>query len=289
MGIERSLEGKVAIVTGASRGTGRAYAQALALAGASVVVAARTDKPAALTDAPMHMPGEMHAGKGARQLAGLLPGSLQETVASIEEAGGTAMAVRCDVGNEDDVRAMAQAALDHFGRIDVMVSNAGIFPRFNTLEVTPEMYEAVFRVNMLGPYLCAKHVLPHMIERGSGSVINITTGSPDPTASGRLKSAQGIICYTTTKHGLNRQTQVLAREMAQHGVAVNALAPGMILTEGGIETNSDDYDFMGEFPRDPCTPELIGPALLYLANVRPDVMTGQILFTVQFGETWGVG
>ena len=82
---------------------------------------------------------------------------------------------------------------------------------------------------------------------------------------------------------------MLAWEIAPHGVAVNALAPGMILTEGGIETNADDYDFMGEFPRGPCTPERVGPPLLYLANVTPDVMTGQILFTVQFGETWGAG
>ena len=286
MGIERSLEGKVAIVTGASRGTGRAYAQALAMAGASVVAAARTNKPAALTDVPMRLPGEMHAGRGARQLAGLLPGSLQETVASIKEAGGTAMAVRCDVGNEDDVRAMAQAALHRFGRIDVLVNNAGVFPRLNTLEVTPEMYEAVFRVNMLGPYLCAKHVLPHMIERGSGSVINITTGSPDPEETANLRSAQGILCYMTTKAGLDRLTQILARETAQLGVAVNALAPGMILTEGDVETLGGDFDF-NEFPRGPCTPEFIGPPVVYLARITPDVMTGEILFAVQFGETWG--
>lgn len=286
MSIERSLEGKVAIVTGASRGTGRAYAHALAMAGASVVAAARTDRPATLSDAPMHLAGEMHAGRGARQLAGLLPGSLQETVASIEETGGTALSVRCDVGNEDDVRAMAQAALDRFGRVDVLVNNAGIFPRLNSLEVTPETYEAVLRVNLVGPYLCAKHVLPHMIERGSGSVINITTGSPDPEETADLKSAQGILCYATAKAGLDSLTQTLAREMAQHGIAVNALAPGMILTEGDVETLGEDFDFT-EYPRGPCTPEFVGPPVVYLAGVTPDVMTGEILFAVQFGETWG--
>ena len=276
----------MAIVTGASRGTGRAYAQALAMAGASVVAAARTDRPAALSDAPMHLPGEMHAGRGARQLAGLLPGSLQETVASIEEAGGTALAARCDVTNEDDVRVMAQAALDRFGRIDVLVNNAGVFPRLNTLEVTPETYEAVLRVNLVGPYLCAKHVLPHMIERGSGSVINITTGSPDPEETADLKSAQGILCYATAKAGLDSLTQTLAREMAPHGVAVNALAPGMILTEGDVETLGEDFDFT-EYPRGPCKPEFVGPPVVYLAGVTPDVMNGEILFAVQFGETWG--
>ena len=286
MVIERSLEGKVAIVTGASRGTGRAYAQALGMAGACVVAAARTDKPATLTDAPMRLPGEMRAGRGARQLAGLLPGSLQETVASIEEAGGTAIAVRCDVGNEDDVRAMTQAALDRFGRIDVLVNNAGVFPRLNSLEVTPEVYEAVLRVNLVGPYLCAKHVLPHMIERGSGSVINITTGSPDPEETADLKSAQGILCYATAKAGLDTLTRMLAREMAPHGVAVNGLAPGMILTEGDVETLGDDFDF-GEYPRGPCTPEFVGPPVVYLAGITPDVVTGEILFAVQFGETWG--
>ena len=286
MSIERSLEGKVAIVTGASRGTGRAYAQALAMAGASVVAAARTDRPATLSDAPMHLAGEMHAGRGARQLAGLLPGSLQETVASIEQADGTALSVRCDVTNEDDVRAMAQAALDRFGRIDVLVNNAGVFPRLNSLEVTPETYEAVLRVNLVGPYLCAKHVLPHMIERGSGSVINITTGSPDPEETADLKSAQGILCYATAKAGLDSLTQTLAREMAQHGIAVNALAPGMILTEGDVETLGDDFDF-NEYPRGPCTPEFVGPPVVYLAGVTPDVMTGEILFAVQFGEMWG--
>ena len=286
MGIERSLEGKVAIVTGASRGTGRAYAQALAMAGASVVAAARTDKPAALTGAPMRLPGEMHAGRGARQLAGLLPGSLRETVASIEEAGGTAMAVRCDVGNEDDVRALAQAALDRFGRIDALVNNAGVFPRLNTLEVTPETYEAVLRVNLVGPYLCAKHVLPHMIERGAGSVINITTGSPDPEETVDLKSARGILCYAAAKAGLDSMTRTLAREMAHHGVAVNGLAPGMILTEGDVETLGGDFDFT-EYPRGPCTPEFVGPPVVYLAGTTPGVMTGEILFAVEFGETWG--
>ena len=182
---------------------------------------------------------------------------------------------------------MVDAALANFGKIDILVSNAGIFPRFKTLEVAPEMYEAVFRVNMLGPYLCAKHVLPHMMKRGIGSVINITTGSPNQRETASLKAAQGILCYSTTKRGLNRQTEILAREVAEHGVAVNALAPGMILTEGGIETNASDYDFEGEFPRNPCTPEFVGPPVLYLAGVSPDVMTGQIVFAVQFGDKWG--
>lgn len=287
MVLERSLEGKVAIVTGASRGTGRAYAQALALAGASVVVAARTEKVVVETEVEMHLPGELHSGRGARQLAGLLPGSLEETVASIEAVGGVALPVRCDVSSEKDVAGMVGVTLANFGKIDILVSNAGIFPRFKTLEVTPEMYEAVFRVNMLGPYLCAKHVLPHMIERRSGSVINITTGSPNQGKTASLKAAQGIMCYSTTKRGLNRQTEILAREVAAHGVAVNALAPGMILTEGGIETNAQDYDFQGEFPRNPCTAEFVGPPVLYLAGVTPEVMTGQIVFAVEFGDKWG--
>src|SRR5438552_7153132 len=117
------LAGKTAIVTGASRGIGRMYALALAGAGAKVVVAARTEQEPAPSAEPAHLPGEYHAGRAAAVFTGALPGTIYETAEAIRAAGGQALPVRCDVTNEEDVRAMVAQARAQFGPVDILVNN----------------------------------------------------------------------------------------------------------------------------------------------------------------------
>ena len=119
------FSGRVAIVTGSSRGIGKAYAVALAKAGASVVVAARTMQ--------QHVAAASGGPRGLRHVEGTLPGTIGETAAQIEAAGGTAVAVKCDVTQEEDVKAIVRQTMDRFGRIDVLVNNAAIYPRFKYL------------------------------------------------------------------------------------------------------------------------------------------------------------
>jgi 3-oxoacyl-[acyl-carrier protein] reductase len=282
------LAGKTAIVTGASRGIGRMYALALAGAGAKVVVAARTEREQALAAEPAQLPGEYHRGRAAAVFEGALPGTIYETAETIRAAGGRALPVRCDVTNEEDVKAMVAQARAQFGPVDILVNNAGVFARFNYLEVTPEIFDRVFHVNVLGPYLCARHVLPEMIERRSGSIINITTGSRN-LANYQLLAAQGIICYTVTKAALNRLTTYLAQEVAPYGVAVNALAPGFVHTGGGEATLPEDYNWENpEVDWKPLTLEVVAPALLQLAQQTAETFTGKIVFADEFGTPdWG--
>jgi NAD(P)-dependent dehydrogenase (short-subunit alcohol dehydrogenase family) len=283
-----ALEGKVAIVVGASRGLGRSYAQALARAGAAVVVAARTEYPAAATTEETIVPGELHSGRAAAVMAGALPGTIYETAATIEAAGGRALPVKCDNTREDDIRAMVERTLEHFGRIDILVHNAGLVARFKTFDVSPEIFDHVFHVNVRGPYLCVRHVLPHMITRRAGAIVNITTGSRNP-GNQRLRAAQGILCYTVTKAALNRLTTYLAQEVAPHNIAVNALAPGFVLTEGAVASGAKDYDWKNpEVARKPNTAEAVGPPLVWLAEQTAETFTGKIVFADDFGTPdWG--
>jgi citronellol/citronellal dehydrogenase len=208
MNREAALLGKIAIVTGASRGIGKAIALGFAREGARVVVAARS----------VEAPSEK------------LPGSIHETVAEIEKIGGEALAVRCDVTDEASVTAMVEAALERFGRIDVLVNNAAIDFPFPAAEMPLKRWEIVLRVNTTGPFLCSKAVLPSMIAQGGGSIVNITSNAGAERGSGTVGYSA---IYGVSKAALDRFTWALAAEEGKHNIAVNAVKPwGVVNTEG---------------------------------------------------------
>lgn len=187
------LEGKIALVTGASRGIGRGIAIAFAAEGASVIVNATTLKAA-----------EVVAGK-------------------IKTAGGEALPVRANVSKVKDVKVMIDKALRNFGRIDILVNNAGICPLGRIIDTSVELWDRVIAVNLKGVFLCTKYVLPSMMKRRYGRIINIASqlgyiGAPE------------CVPYSASKGGVIAFTRALAREVAPH-ITVNAIAPGPIETD----------------------------------------------------------
>ncbi|MSQ25116.1 MAG: SDR family oxidoreductase [Dehalococcoidia bacterium] len=276
------LKGKVAIITGSSRGIGKAYALALAREGAKIVVAARSEKE--------HAAPKEALERGARHVQGLLSGNIQATAEEVRALGSEALPVRCDVTKEADVEAMVAAAMQRFGRIDILINNAAIYPRYNSLEIDPEDFMRNFRVNTLGPYLCAKHVLPHMIKQKSGNVVCMTSKTSMYMPIENWSMAQNLLVYATTKAGVNRMVSYLAGEMRDHGIAVNALVPGMIRTQGLVDAMPEDYDYSKDKVQwhDP-TPEHLGPAMVWLVQQTPKTWSGQVAITDEFKQTWGPG
>ena len=186
------LEGKVAIVTGGGGGIGRAIALRFTQEGAAVVVAGPTD----------------------------------EKIRSVEKeilvSGGRALAVLTDVADEADVERMVTAALSAFSQVDILVNNAGIAgPTALVPNVSREEWDRTFAVNLTGAFLCAKHVLPHLIERRSGCIINITSIAG-------LQAYAYRSPYCASKWGMIGLTQTLAQEGGQYGVTANAIAPGPV-------------------------------------------------------------
>lgn len=274
------LKGKIAIVTGSSRGIGRAYALALGEAEAEVVAVARTlNEPATVK------PG---AAPSDRQVHGGMPGSVSGTAQAIVAAGGKAIALGCDVSQEPEVQALVADVIKRYGRIDVLVNNAAVYPRRNYLEETPETFDTIFHINVLGYYLMMKHVLPHMIQRKSGSVVNISNGGSLATnASCRGQIGRDLLFYTMTKATINRMNSFIADEVAEYGIAVNALTPGIIKSEGMDDALGDDFDYTGDGIQIlPATPEILGPPLLHLAKQTAKTCTGQIFKTPEWGKTW---
>src|SRR6476646_5541198 len=149
-----TLDGRVAIVTGASRGIGKGLALGLAAEGATVVCAARTVDPS----------------------PECLPGTIRETVAAIEEAGGTALAVRCEIGVADDIESLVATTAERFGRIDVLVNNAMAPTRATFAASTVEEWDESMRVNVRSLYVVCRAVVPHMRQAGGGSIVNISSG-----------------------------------------------------------------------------------------------------------------
>ena len=244
------LSGKTAIVTGASRGIGRAISLALAQAGAKIVVAARSEK-----ESPS------------------LPGTIYKTAEEIEELGGHALPVRCDVTAVDDVENMVELAISTYSTIDILVNNAGILHGSNFQQTEMGDFRSIWEVNVLGPFLCTRTVLPHMIARKSGSIVNISSGlaqSANPHNN----------IYSASKAALDRMMIKLATEVAEHNIAVNLIYPGMIRSEGMIARIPQEM--ADRLPR----PSIVGPPAAWLAAQNADTFTGKIVQAGTFGTEW---
>jgi citronellol/citronellal dehydrogenase len=243
------LAGRTAIVTGASRGIGRAFALRLAAAGAAVTVAAKSET-------------------GTERL----PGSIWSVAAEIENAGGRALAVRTDVRSEADVKAMVEATAAHFGRIDILINNAGALWWERVLDTPPKRYDLMWEVNVRGSYLCAYYAVPHMIRGGWGHVVNC---SPPIDA----KPSPGHVCYMTTKMGMTRLAIGLAAEYAEQNVAANALWPATPIES--YATRNWPAEKIGR-PEQWRSPDILCDALLEVVTSEPGACTGRQLIDETF-------
>jgi NAD(P)-dependent dehydrogenase (short-subunit alcohol dehydrogenase family) len=256
------LDGKVAIVTGASAGIGRAYALALAGAGATVVAAART--------------------LGRVDGEALDRNTLQEVVRTGEALPGRIDAQVCDVEIEADVVRMVDQTIANFGGIDVLVNNAALMTTFDPFGVGCEDWDRMMRVNVRGPYLAIRETAPHMIRRGSGSIVNVTARAGGFTSRGN-RASDGTLVYAVSKAALNRLTYFMAEELKPYGIAVNALSPGVVATDTVVAAHPE---LATSDVAKPPTPEVLGPALVHLAQQTAESLTGQILHTDDFQKTW---
>ena len=250
-----TLEEKVAIVTGASRGIGKAMALGLARAGASVAVAARTAEPRAN-----------------------LPGTIHDTVAEIETAGGRALAVACNVREEDSIRDMVNRTLDEFGAVDVLVNNAGIGTYAPFLQATLRDWDLNMAINLRAPFVACQACVPIMIEQGGGSIINVSSHAATNIFSSTLgedhDAGIAIIgqAYGASKAALERFTWGLAAELGPHNIAVNALKPLRPVATEGFRFQRPDADFSTW-----ATPEDMAKATVYLAAQDARGLTGAII------------
>ena len=235
------LTDKVAVVTGASRGIGRAIALALAAEGANVVVNYARSSQAA-----------------------------EDVVSQIEQTGGTAIALQADVSQADQVDAFFKAVLEKWGRIDVLVNNAGITRDTLLMRMKPEDWQAVINLNLTGVFLCIKAVTKPMLKQRSGRIINIASVSG-------LMGNPGQANYSAAKAGVIGLTKTVAKEMASRGITVNAVAPGFIATDMTDELQADDILKFIPLNRFGTVDEVAGLIRFLAADPAAAYITGQTM------------
>jgi citronellol/citronellal dehydrogenase len=247
-----ALAGKVAVVTGASRGIGRAIALGLARQGCTVVLAAKTATP---TDK--------------------LPGTIHTVAAEVQAAGGQALPLQADVRDEAQIEAMAARTKERFGRIDILVNNAGAFWWQPLLDTPAKRFDLVMGVNARAAFLCCRAVLPSMIERRWGHIVNMS-----PPLD--LAMVPGRIAYSISKLGMTLLTHGLAEEMKSHNVAVNSLWPATI-----IESLASINFGLGT-PAMWRKPDIVADSVVRLVSKDPGAITGQTLIDENFLRAEGV-
>ncbi|HTO11560.1 MAG TPA: 3-oxoacyl-ACP reductase family protein [Candidatus Binatia bacterium] len=240
------LAGRVALVTGGGRGFGRAIVEAFAAEGADVAV----NYNATATGAA-------------------------DAAAAVEKHGRRAMAVRADVAREDQVRAMVEQVLQRFGRLDVLVNNAGIMTRGPFLDVPQQDYESMWAINVAGTFLCTQYALRPMVTARYGRVINLSSQLARMSVG-----TGGFAAYAATKGAIEAFTRAMAHEFGQHGVTVNAIAPG------GIDTDMSKAVMTPEY-RERRIKELpvrhlgevadVAYCAVFLATAEANYLTGQVL------------
>ena len=253
------LKGKVAIITGSSRGIGKTIALASAKEGANVVVTSRTKV------------------EGTSPL----PGNIHQTVSEINAlGGGKAIAVACDVTKEEQVEALMQRTVAEFGRIDVIFNNAGgFFVMSPVMNLSSQQWDDIVEPNLRGVFLCCKYVLPIMEKQGSGNILNMSS-----SAAVRI-NRKGIAPYAAAKAAVERFSICLADEVKEYNIAVNAYRPGAVRSERVEYIYSQEYDTLARFE----PPELVVPSILWLIKQDAHSFTGQVVNRDEFGKTWAIG
>jgi 7-alpha-hydroxysteroid dehydrogenase len=237
------LDGKVALVTGAGRGIGAAIALGFAEAGADVVCAARTEK------------------------------EIDETAARVRALGRRALAVRCDVMQRAELESLAARAVAELGAVDVLVNNAGGSPWKPFLQTSERLFEEAFRFNVTSAFLLSRLIVPGMLERGGGTIVNVSS------SMGRITD-RGFTAYGTAKAGLSHLTRLLANELAPK-IRVNAICVGAIETSAlapflaaeGMREKMEALTPVGRVGR----PEDIAAAALWLASDAGSFVTGKVV------------
>ena len=254
-----TLSGKVALVTGGSRGIGRAICLGFAAHGAKLVVASRTEVDTS-TDT---------------EFTRYAAGTIHDTARMIQAQGGTAVAVKCDVTQADDIRNLVDVILARFGRIDIVVNNAGIDCESTVVDMDIDLLDRCLAVNVRAPLLLCKYALPGMLAQGSGSIFCISSGAARDYRPGRVG-------YSMSKAALERMFVNLAEEVRPANIAVNVLVPGRIDT---WMNRRGDWQGTAHIPM--AQPEAMIPAAVWLAQQTAATFTGQVVERADFGVTWG--
>lgn len=237
------LDGKIAVVTGASRGIGRAIALRFGLEGATVIVNYNGSEEKAL-----------------------------QVVKEIEEKGGKAEAIACNVSDYEACGAFLEGVIKKYGKLDILINNAGITRDNLLMKMSEEEFDAVINTNLKGVFNCMKHVSRQMIKQRDGRIINISS------VSGILGNA-GQANYCAAKAGVIGMTKSFAREAASRGITVNAIAPGYIQTDmTDVLSDSVKEATLNQIPmRRFGTPEDIAAAAVFLASEPAGYITGQVI------------
>lgn len=253
MAIQFDFSSKVAFVTGGGTGIGRATALAFGKAGASVAVVGRTDA------------------------------STQETVQLIEQAGGRAISIRCDVAKEDEVQAAVAKTISTFGRLDFALNNAGVEHEVIALaDISTEEWERQIGINLGGVFFSMKHQIPHMLKQGGGAIVNISSGAG-------VKGFAGQAAYCASKWGVIGMSKAAALDYAAKGIRVNVVSPGFVATPmmerftGGTEEGLATVVSNEPVGR-PGRPEELAATVLWLCSEEAAFSTGSNL-VVDGGQT----
>lgn len=248
-----NLEGKTALITGGARGIGRSIALAYANEGADITVVSRT------------------------------PTELDEVTGQVRARGRKGLGINADLRNGDEASRAVEETIKAFGKVDILVNSAGgyrmftndLAHRISVADITEEEWHRVIHSNLTTTFLACKATLPHMIERGSGSIINLTS------RDAARKGTAGTAAYGAAKAAVERLTESMAEELSANGIAVNCLDPGWVLTR---PNDHDNYDVRKRMR----LPDDIGEVALFLALQTPKAMTGQIVSAPDYDEEHGI-
>ncbi len=241
------LKGKVAVVTGARRGMGRMHSLKLAQAGAKVVVSDISKE------------------------------DCEKVVKEIENQGGEAIAVKCDISQKEEAEALIQKAVDEWGTVDILVNNAGIAQFVPFLEMSEQEWDRTLNINLKGYFLCSQAAAKVMAEQKSGAIVNIASVAMGQQGIGFSTLAH----YCASKGGIAGLTEALAAELAPHNIRVNTIAPGIIETPMVDPMKQDEQGFEAMLEKIPMKrggkPEEISDVVVFLSSDKASYMTGSIV------------